>query len=127
MGLSRFDLRVDMDSDPQHCSEHHISIVVTVRKLNCCLLVFDDNCKNLASLTLDMNSLANTGNIGKELSICQCVVVLGGRETFLIWATKGIYSTLIILTIDGEGLAPGLSIRLEAGIKMTWKNVICFR
>lgn len=33
MGLSRFDLRVDMDSDPQHCSEHHISIVVTVRKL----------------------------------------------------------------------------------------------
>ena len=33
MGLNRFDLRVDMDSDPQHCSEHHISIVVTVRNL----------------------------------------------------------------------------------------------
>ena len=69
----------------------------------------------------------NTGNIGNEISICQCMVVLGRRETFLIWATKGIYSTLIILTIDGEGLAPGLSIRLEAGIKVTWKNVICFR
>lgn len=129
MGLNRFDLRVDMDSDPQHCSEHHISIVVTVRNL---LPIgfwwqLQDPCTLQASPWTWILWQTNTGNIGNELSICQCMVVLGRRETFLIWATKGIYSTLIILTIDGEGLAPGLSIRLEAGIKVTWKNVICFR